>query len=166
MYIVALGIGIIGIIFLLIGLFEGSNEKIIKQAQCCTEGTVVRYCQTSGKPPMVEYEVDSNVYRRAMRYTVVIEISKPSSKIEVSTNDVMATTLRINKNSKINANTIMRDNFPIGSKMKVYYDKDKPQLSYVARYAKNIIPITFNIVGIFIIVLAICIGYVGKIYNL
>ena len=44
MDIVALGIGIIGIIFLLIGLVEGSKEKIIKQ-QCSTEGIVVRYCK-------------------------------------------------------------------------------------------------------------------------
>lgn len=162
MDIVALGIGIIGIIFLLIGLIEGSKEKIIKQAQCCTEGIVVRYCQTSGNPPMVEYEVDSNVYRRAMRYTVVIEISKPSNKIKASTNDVMATTLRIASNSSINVNTTMRDNFPIGSKMKVYYDKDKPQLSYVERHAKNIIPIMFNIAGISMIVLAIFTGYIGN----
>ncbi len=147
---------------MLIGLVEGSKEKIIKQAQCSTEGIVVRYCQTSGNPPMVEYKVDSNIYRRAMRYTVVIETSKPSNKIEASTNDVMATSLRIKKNSKINANTIMRDNFPIGSKMKVYYDKDKPQLSYVERHAKNIIPIMFNIAGISIIALAVFIGYIAN----
>ncbi len=162
MDIVALAIGIIGIIFLLIGLVEGSKEKIIKQAQCCTEGIVVRYCQTSGNPPMVEYKVDSNIYRRAMRYTVVIETSKPSNKIEASTKNVMATSLRIKKNSKINANTIMRDNFPVGSKMKVYYDKDKPQLSYVERHAKNIIPIMFNIAGISIIALAVFIGYIAN----
>ena len=161
MDIVSIGISIIGIIFLVIGLVVGGKEKIIKQAQCCTEGIVVRYCQTSGSPPMVEYEVDSNIYRRAMRYTAVIEISTPFNKIEASTNDIMATTLRINKNSKISANTIIIDSFPIGSKMKVYYDKDKPHLSYVERYAKNLVPIISNISGIVMIAIAGLVAYVN-----
>ncbi|MEG0364787.1 MAG: DUF3592 domain-containing protein [Erysipelotrichales bacterium] len=146
---------IIGIVMVVVGARIKKKEELIKNARLYVEGEVIKYSSTSGNPPLVEYYVDGVKYRRPFRYTLVTTVGRTSNEKYAATNDIMDTKLKVYTNSEFSINTLMRDNFPIGKKMKVFYDEDNPKLSYVERYARSIVPNVLLFSGAFTMILGI-----------
>lgn len=124
--------------------FFGKNRR----SKLCTQhtlGTVVKYSVNSTRAPVVEYIVEGQKYRKALKYTAVITTSNPFNSVKTTAEDLLAPKLRIRSNSAISFNTLMKDTFPLGSQMNVYYRPDKPKEAFVERYAKDYLGTIFLI---------------------
>ncbi len=124
--------------------------KIIKNRSTRSVlGTVVSYSYNGTKAPVVEYFVNGKKHKNILRYSYVSRVSTPLSSTDTyAKDDVLHTKLRLRENSMLSTNTIMEENFPLESQMKVYYNPKKPKLSYVQRYAPSYLWIVFLIVAI------------------
>lgn len=101
-----------------------------------TYGTVVSYSINTTRAPVVEYVVNNVSYKKSLRYSLVTHLATPfSSPHTIARDDLLHTKLRIRSNRMVSVNTLMVDNFPIGSTLNVYYNPKNPKESYVERYA-------------------------------
>ncbi|QIK85986.1 hypothetical protein G7061_04940 [Erysipelothrix sp. HDW6B] len=114
-----------------------------------TKGTVVKYSVNDSRAPVVEYTVNGVNYRKALKYSYVKSVSTPFHRVntEVKT-DLLDTVLRLRGNSMVSVNTVMRDHFPIGSSLNVYYDETRPQVAYVERYARSYVPLILTVAAV------------------
>ena len=48
----------------------------------------------------------------------------------------------------VSLNTVMRDHFPLGSTLNVYYDESHPKIAYVERYARSYVPLIVTIAAV------------------
>lgn len=102
------------------------------------EGTVVGYSINTSRAPVVEYRVNEKVYKKALKYSYVSNISTPFNSIRAkSKDDLLDTKLRIKNNSLLSANTLMKDRFPLGSNLKVYYNPNNPKQAFVERFSPS-----------------------------
>lgn len=121
---------------------ERCNKKI--------EGTVIQYSNlryNGVSLPVVEYVVNGKNYKVAgpkFKASVIKTFSAPwNNPITNQTTNLHAKedlpdVLKINakKNSFVSITTTpLMELYPIGTKVDVYYDENKPKVSYVQRYA-------------------------------
>ena len=76
--------------------------------------------------PVVEYQVDGEIYQKTFSYAYFIETSSKSKQT-----DVFDRTYICGAGKNLNLRMI----FPIGSPMTVFYNPDDPQIGFVERYA-------------------------------
>ena len=76
--------------------------------------------------PVVEYQVDGEIYQKTFSYAYFIETSSKSKQT-----DVFDRTYICGAGNNLNLRMI----FPIGSPMTVFYNPDDPQIGFVERYA-------------------------------
>lgn len=126
-------------LFLALGIwFYLKDRRIKKKSDNRTLGKVIGYSWSQSRAPIVEYEVNRKKYKTALRYSLVITTSSSFNPVRSKVKgDLLDTKLRISNNSVMSVNTIMQESFPIGSKMNVYYNPDKPKESFVERFAPS-----------------------------
>ena len=158
-WVLCLSLGMPAFILFLIGLFFIKKEKDRKNN--CTgvvKGKVKRYTFWSNEGiffPIAEYEVNNTKYTQRLRYTSIVFKSKPLNAIQAEVvTDVSDTVLRVYRNTLISFNP-MKESFPIGSEIDVYFNPKNPKKSYVLRYAKNIIGDVFMFCACFFAFLGI-----------
>lgn len=136
-------------VFLLISLYLYRKEQKIKDTKKDkTNGKVIRYSFNESRAPVVVYRVNGNDYKKALRYTYVSHLSTPLSDPKTTLrSDILDTKLKLRRNNRVSINTIMNDNFPIGSYLDVYYSSEDPKIAYVQRYAPSLIWVIFLISG-------------------
>lgn len=148
--VVILIVASIPILFIILTIWFYKKDWLIRNKS--TEnvlGTIVSYSYNGTKAPVVEYFVNGKKYKNILRYSYVSRVSTPFNSIDTSAKDnVLHTKLRLKENSMLSINTIMEENFPLGSQMEVYYNPRKPKLSYIQRYAPSYLWILFLIVAI------------------
>lgn len=136
---------ILAIVFFGIGIFFFGKNK---RSKLCTQhilGTVVKYSVNNSRAPVVEYVVEGEKYRKALKYTLIITSASPLNSVKTTAEDLLEPKLRIRRNSVLSVDTLMKDTFPIGSKMNVCYRPDKPKEAFVERYAKDYLGVIFLI---------------------
>ena len=116
-----------------------------------TEGKIIRYSNVLYNDvslPVVEYTVDGNQYKvvgprflSSVSKTVATPLNSVVSevKLEDFDNGEIPQVLRyqVRRNSFISVTkSPLMERFPIGGKVTVYYDPNKPKLSYVERPLK------------------------------
>lgn len=154
--IVILALIILALIFFTIGgLILVKNRRIKTLSTEQTDGKVIAYSFNNTLAPIVEYEVNGDKFKNRLRYTAVIQTSSTFGPVKSELKGhVLDTKLRIKGNTSVSVNTIMRDAFPRGSRMNVYYNPDRPKESYVERYAKSYTGAIFIFAGILIVLTA------------
>ena len=159
--IVITGLIILALIFLTIGGTSLSKNRRIKRLSTeQTHGEVISYSFNNTLAPIVEYEVNGEKFKNRLKYTAVIQTSSTFGPVKSELKgDLLDTKLRIKGNTRVSVNTIMKDAFPLGSEMNVYYNPDRPKDSYVERYAKSYTGTIFIVAGI-LMVLALVILFI------
>ena len=149
LYTLAFAIGI-----LLVWYFLSYKKKKV-EVKCTekTSGKIIRYSRVlynNISLPVVEYSVDNISYEVVgpkFKGTVIKTISNPfnnaESEIEsnLTTRDKLPEILKLNiKRNSIASITKspLFDLYPIGSEVEVYYNPNKPKMSYVQRFVKPI----------------------------
>lgn len=138
-----------------------------------TEGTVIRYSYVRYNGvslPVVEYFVDGNNYKVVgpkFKAGVKKTFSAPWNSLiakqetNLNTREDLPDVLKINstENSFVNIRiTPLKDLYPIGSKVDVYYDERNPKVSYVQRYAGTMLFFSFYlpfVLGILFLILSL-----------
>ena len=151
---------VLGVIFIVIGLFDIFFEKNKKKS--CTAviyGQVIGYSYINDSPaPVVEYNVEGINYKKRKCFRSVITVqrgllnSNPSDNtMYVDDNDV----LHINRGCIVNFRPLVEKLYPMGSILKVYYNPKKPKQAYVERIPKksSIFGILFFSCGFIIILI-------------
>lgn len=147
-----------GLVFLLLALiFKNRDTNILKRCTQVAKGKVAKYTLWSNNGvyfPIVEYIVNNITYNQRLRYSFVISKSSSfknvNSEVEINFSD---TNLVISKNAHISTN-VLKDKFPIGTELDVYYNPSNPKESYVLRFLKSPCIKIFLIVSILFIVLS------------
>ena len=145
-------------IFLIVAYFLYRRDQKIKNYSTeKTKGEVVQYSWQSSRAPVVEYIVDGIAYKKALYYSYVSHFSTLFSSPKVSAKDnLLDTKLLLRGNAMVSLNTLMHDNFPLGTEMMVYYNPKQPKLAYVERYAPNYLwRIFLGISGLFSVILLV-----------
>ena len=148
----------IGLVFLLISLiFKYKSSNTIKKCNQVVKGKVIKYTLWGNNGvyfPIVEYLVNNISYTQRLKYGWIV--SKSSSfnnvKSEVN-NNVEDANLNISKNAHLSTN-VLKDKFPIGTEVDVYYNPEAPKESYVLRFVKSPLIIIFLGTGLMFIILA------------
>ena len=151
-------LGSVILIFLIVAyFFYRRDQKIRNESTEKTKGKVVQYSWQSSRAPVVEYIVDGKKYKKALYYSYVSHFSTLFSSPKVSAKDnLLDTKLRLRGNAMVSLNTLMHDNFPLGTEMMVYYNPKQPKLAYVERYAPNYLwRIFLGISGLFSVVILV-----------
>lgn len=151
----------IGLAFFIMAIwFFRADRKMLKRCTQVTKGKVIRFTFWDNNGihfPVVEYVVRNIAYKQTLKYNMVLRISSPAHSVNTTIeNDVMGNNLIIRANSGIYSNPL-KDFFPEGAELDVYYDPQKPKRSYVMRLRKNPGGLVFLLVGLFIIALAVLI---------
>ena len=131
----------IGLILLLISLmFIYKDSATIKRCNEVVKGKVIKYTLWGNNGvyfPIVEYAVNNISYTQRLKYGWIV--SKSSSlnnvKSEVN-NNAEDTNLNISRNAHISTNPL-KDKFPVGTELDVYYNPENPKESYVLRFVKS-----------------------------
>lgn len=119
--------------------FLKKDGRLKRDDKLKTEGVVIKYSSNNSRAPVVEYRVGNQTYRTSLKYTYVLTTSNPFNNIETNVvDDILDTKLRLRSNSIASINTIMRETFPLGSTLDVYYAADNPRIAYVERYAPSL----------------------------
>lgn len=132
------------------------NFRLPKTATAITQGEVVRYGMGNYRAPIVRYLVDGKPYYKGLNYSYIVEVSTPFHPIEQSTTqDLLADHLIIRSNSSVSKGLSFQERFPLGSKMKVYYNPKHPNRAFVERYSINkfmelLFPFVFFILTVFL----------------
>lgn len=125
------------VVLLCFFLYKWRREYIIRKYSTSTIiGKVVAYREwISLRPPIIEYEVDGTMYRRALEYSLVVygpkDVSYPHDIEELR--NYMLESKKLYNIGLMPYN--MYQLFPIGYEMTVRYNPKQPQLAYVERYA-------------------------------
>src|SRR5699024_5531569 len=150
--------GSVMFISLVIAYLLYRREQRLKNA--CTEktkGKVVQYSWQSSRAPVVEYVVDGVAYKKALYYSYVSHFRTPFSSPKVRVKDnLLDTKLRLKGNTMVSLYTLMRDHFPMGSEMIVYYNPKQPKIAYVERYAPNYLwKVFLGLCGLFLVIIIV-----------
>jgi len=105
-----------------------------KQANCTqrTAGTVIKYSQMDDSVclPVVEYFVDGKRYTGKRKWRFYKTVQAPSIKQSSTEINAEKNTITIKENSFIFIDP-MRELYPIGMQLDVFYNAKKPKQSYV-----------------------------------
>jgi hypothetical protein len=148
----------VGLILLILSLiFKNKDKKMIKQCNQITKGKVIKYTLWNNNGvnfPIVEYIVDNIKYNQRLKYGWIVNKSSSfnSVKTEVG-NDVKEDNLVINSNAHISTNAL-KEHFPVGTELDVFYNPQNPNKSYVMRFVKSPAIKVLFYTGLLFIVLA------------
>ena len=140
---------LVAIIICLIALVIKRNAfKKRKKCSSQTSGIVVGHSMANRNgihPPVVEYEVDGNKYKKTYSVGLVVRQYGPLTKGQASS--INEDKISINMNQYFQSD-IMRFQFPIGSSIPVYYNPERPEQAFVGIIPKSVVPKVFLIIGI------------------
>ena len=131
----------VGLVLMFLSLiFKSRDNKMIKQCNQKVKGKVIKYTLWNNSDvhfPIVEYIVNNNKYIQRLKYGWVIIKESSFKKVDAEVeNNVNSDNLVISKNSHITTNAL-KEQFPIGTELDVYYNPQNPKKSYVMRYVKS-----------------------------
>ena len=152
----------IGLILLILSLiFKNRDKKMFKRCSLTTKGKVIKYTLWSNNRvyfPIVEYTVNNVKYKQRLKYGWIINKSSSFNKVKTEIeNNVKNDDLVIRSNAHISTN-VLKEQFPIGTELDVFYNPHNPKKSYVMRFRKSQVPIVLFFTGLLFIVMAV-IGY-------
>lgn len=148
----------IGLIFLILSLiFKKKDKKMVEQCTLTTKGKVIKYTLWNNNGvhfPIVEYIVNDTKYNQRLKYGWIVNKSSSFNKIKTEAeNDVKEGNLVINSNAHISTN-VLKEHFPVGTELDVFYNPQNPDKSYVMRFVKNPAVKVLFFIGLSFIVLA------------
>lgn len=149
---------LIGLILLILSLiFKSKDKKMVEQCSLTTKGKVIEYTLWNNNGvhfPIVEYIVNGTKYNQRLKYGWIVNKASSFNKIKTKVeNDVQEKNLIINSNIHISTN-VLKEHFPIGTELDVFYSPQNPNKSYVMRFVKNPAEKVLFCVGLLFIVLA------------
>ena len=102
----------------------------------------------------MEYIVNDIKYNQRLKYGWVINKSSSFNKMNTEVeSDVLGKNLVIKGNTHISTN-VLKEHFPIGTELDVFYNLENPAKSYVIRFVKNPAVKVLFFIGLFFIILA------------
>ena len=149
---------LIGLIFLILSLiFKNKDKKMVKQCTLTTKGKVIKYTLWNNNGvhfPIVEYIVNDTKYNQRLKYGWIVNKSSSFNKVKTEVeNDVKEGNLVINSNAYISTDAL-KEHFPVGTELDVFYNPQNPDKSYVMRFVKNPAVKVLFFIGLSFIVLA------------
>ena len=149
---------LIGLILVILSLiFKNKDKKMVKQCTLTTKGKVIKYTLWNNNGvhfPIIEYIVNDTKYNQRLKYGWVVNKSSSFNRIKTEVeNDVKEENLIINSNVHISTNAL-KEHFPVGTELDVFYNPQNPGKSYVMRYVKNPAVKVLFIIGLAFVVLA------------
>ena len=149
---------ILGLIFLIFSIiFKNKDKKMVEQCNQKTKGKVIKYTlldHNGVNLPIVEYIVNNVKYNQKLKYGWIINKSSSFNKVKTKVeNNVKEENLVVNSNAHIYTNAL-KEHFPVGTELDVFYNPKNPNKSYVMRFVKSpMVKVSFFI-GILFIILA------------
>lgn len=149
---------LIGLVLLILSLvFKNKDKKIFGKCTLSTKGKVIKYTLWNNNGihfPIVEYVVKDTKYNQRLKYGWIINKSSSFNGVKTKVvNDILGENLVINSNAYISTN-VLKEHFPIGTELDVFYNPENPAKSYVARFVKNPAIKVLFFIGLFFIALA------------
>ena len=149
---------LIGLILLILSLiFKSKDKKMVEQCSLTTKGKVIKYTLWNNNGvhfPIVEYIVNGTKYNQRLKYGWIINKSSSFNKVKYEVeNDVKEGNLVINSNAHISTDAL-KEHFPVGTELDVFYNPQNPDKSYVMRFVKNPAVKVLFFIGLSFIVLA------------
>lgn len=149
---------LIGLVLLILSLvFKNKDKKIFGKCTLSTKGKVIKYTLWNNNGihfPIVEYVVKDTKYNQRLKYGWIINKSSSFNGVKTKVvNDILGENLVINSNAYISTN-VLKEHFPIGTELDVFYNPENPAKSYVARFVKNPAIKALFFIGLFFIALA------------
>lgn len=147
-----------GLILLIVSLIlKNKDKKMTGQCTMTTKGWVIKYTLWNNNGvhfPIVEYIVNDTKYNQRLKYGWVVKKSSSFNKIRTEVeNDVKDGNLVIKSNAHISTN-VLKEHFPVGTELDVFYNPQNPGKSYVMRYVKNPAVKVLFIIGLAFVILA------------
>ena len=148
----------IGLINLVLYLFYRREKNIQKKCTSKISGIVVDYDNRNEMViplPVVEYIVNGTTYRKKFEYAYYVETPRKKEQ-----KDVFDRKYILSAGNKLQ----LREIFPKGSAMTVYYNPEKPEKAFVERYAGldrifRLLVIIFSIIGFVLIAIVLLISF-------
>ena len=104
--------------------------------------------------PIVEYIVNNVKYNQRLKYGWIINKSSSFNKVKSEVeNDVKNDNLVIRSNTHISTNAL-KEHFPVGTELDVFYNPHNPNKSYVMRFVKSPAVKVLLFTGLLFIILA------------
>ena len=149
---------VMGLILLILSLiFRSKDKEMIKQCTLTTKGKVIKYTLWNNNGihfPIVEYLVNETKYNQRLKYGLIINKSSSFNRIKTEVeNDIKEQNLVINSNTYIYTNAL-KEHFPIGTELDVFYNPQNPNKSYVMRFVENPAVKVLFFVGLLFIILS------------
>ena len=149
---------LVGLILLILSLiFKNKDKKMIEQCTLTTKGKVIKYTLWNNNGvhfPIVEYIVNDTKYNQRLKYGWVVNKSSSFNRIKTEVeNDVKEGNLVINSNVHISTNPL-KEHFPVGTELDVFYNPQNPDKSYVMRFVKSPAVKVLLFTGLLFIILA------------
>ena len=149
---------LIGLIFLILSLiFKNKDKKMVEQCTLTTKGKVIKYTLWNNNGvyfPIVEYIVNNVKYNQRLKYGWIINKSSSFNKVKSEVeNDVKNDNLVIRSNTHISTNAL-KEHFPVGTELDVFYNPHNPNKSYVMRFVKSPAVKVLLFTGLLFIILA------------
>lgn len=147
-----------GLILLIVSIIlKNKDKKMIGQCTMTAKGWVIKYTLWNNNGvhfPIVKYIVNDTEYNQRLKYGWVVKKSSSFNKIRTEVeNDVKDENLVIKSNAHISTNAL-KEYFPVGTELDVFYNPQNPGMSYVMRYVKNPAVKVLFIIGLAFVVLA------------
>lgn len=149
---------LLGLILLILSLiFKKKDKNMVEQCTLTTKGKVIKYTLWNNNGvhfPIIEYSVNDTNYTQRLKYGWVVNKSSSFNGIKTEVeNDVKEGNLVINSNAHISTN-VLKEHFPVGTELDVFYNPQNPGKSYVMRFVKNPAVKVLFFIGLLFIVLA------------
>ena len=149
---------LIGLILLILSLiFKSKDKKMVEQCILTTKGKVIEYTLWNNNGvhfPIVEYIVNNVKYNQRLKYGWIINKSSSFNKVKSEVeNDVKNDNLVIRSNTHISTNAL-KEHFPVGTELDVFYNPHNPNKSYVMRFVKSPAVKVLLFTGLLFIILA------------
>ena len=150
----------IGLTNLVLYLFYRREKNIQKKCTSKISGIVVDYDNRNEMViplPVVEYIVNGTTYRKKFEYAYYVETPRKKEQKDVFDRKYI---LSAGKNLQL------REIFPKGSAMMVYYNPEKPEKAFVERYVGlgrifKLLILIFSITGFVLIAIVLGISYLS-----
>lgn len=147
-----------GLILLIVSIIlKNKDKKMTRQCTMTTKGWVIKYTLWNNNGvhfPIVKYIVNDTEYNQRLKYGWVVKKSSSFNKIRTEVeNDVKDGNLVIKSNAHISTNAL-KEHFPVGTELDVFYNPQNPGKGYVMRYVKNPAVKVLFIIGLAFVILA------------
>ncbi len=153
----AIFISVALILLILSLIFKNKDTKMVKQCNQTTKGKVIKYTLWNNNGayfPIVEYIVNNVKYNQRLKYGWIINKSSSFNKVKSKVeNDVKNDNLVIRSNTHISTNAL-KEHFPVGTELDVFYNPHNPNKSYVMRFVKSPAVKVLLFTGLLFIILA------------